>query len=64
LNQLTPALPSKSYAYFTDLDLTVGDWTIVMPRDWPVCVKVVQTENIPEKAASKATKYILQKLDI
>ena len=55
---------AKEYAYFTVLDLEVGDTVVAeTPRHLSI-VTVAQVDNISTEAASFASKWIVDKVDI
>ncbi len=54
----------KEYTYLTDLDLAPDDKVIVdSPHDGFVVVTVIKVRGIPKHQLSKATKWVVQKVD-
>lgn len=55
----------KQYTYMTDLDLAPDDLVVVeSPSDGFVVVKVVETRGLTPGQMSRATKWVVQKIDV
>lgn len=52
------------YTYLTDFDLSPGDLVVVPANSYYQVVKVVETRGLTPGQRSKATKWVVQRLDI
>lgn len=54
----------KTYIYFTDEEFTVGDNAVVMVVNKLKIVEVVATRGFTKAQLNKATKWIVQRIDL
>jgi hypothetical protein len=58
-------LSTKTYCYKTDIpDLKVGDWCVAMVKGDPSTVCVVEKEVLNPEARSRATAWLVCKIDL
>ena len=55
---------TREYSYLTDLDLSEGDYVVVDTPNGFEVVKVVGTRGITSNQCAKASKWIVQKIDV
>lgn len=55
---------NKFYSYFTEEQFENGDHAVVMVGDELKIVKIVSTEGLSQHAISKASKWIVQRIDL
>ncbi len=55
----------QTYSYYTDIpNLEIGEWVVVPAMLTLTCAKIVAVKDISASKVAKATKWIIQKVDL